>query len=182
MFFITQGKTNLRYILIVVVLAVIVGGGIFIYQRCWIAEKEMAILMPLTLSLPQPTSLMASMTFEEYEAMLRAAPDHDEDDIATADDNCPLTANPDQSDNDGDGFPGSEPGLGDMFGGDACDPDDDNDGVLDVNDNCPFISNPDKTDTDADGIGDACDPDNNGGGILDSVVCPFLRAFFDKLF
>lgn len=37
--FITQGKTNLTYILIVVILSVIVGGGILGYQYLWTAKK-----------------------------------------------------------------------------------------------------------------------------------------------
>ena len=40
--FITQGKTNLIYILIVVVLAVIVGGGILGYQYLWMEKQEKA--------------------------------------------------------------------------------------------------------------------------------------------
>jgi|GEM_PF-6367398 len=38
--FITQGKTNLAYILIVVVLAVIVGGGILAYQYWYLSKEE----------------------------------------------------------------------------------------------------------------------------------------------
>jgi len=38
--FIAQGKTNLRYILIVVILSVIVGGGILGYYLSWIKELE----------------------------------------------------------------------------------------------------------------------------------------------
>jgi hypothetical protein len=51
--------------------------------------------------------------------------DSDGDGIADDEDNCPLVANPDQADFDGDGA------------GDACDPDDDNDGVPDEADACP---------------------------------------------
>ena len=47
--FITQGKTNLIYILIVVILAVIVGGGILGYQYWCPIEK------PSTEALPGPT-------------------------------------------------------------------------------------------------------------------------------
>lgn len=41
--FITQGKTNLKYILIVIVLAVIVGGGILGYYYSWIKELEIKL-------------------------------------------------------------------------------------------------------------------------------------------
>jgi uncharacterized protein (TIGR03382 family) len=72
-------------------------------------------------------------------------------------DNCPLVANPDQLDTDGDGK------------GDACDDDDDGDGVLNDDDNCPLVANPDQVDTDGDGKGDACDTDANGDGLDDRL-------------
>jgi hypothetical protein len=64
----------------------------------------------------------------------RASPpfDPDDDGWESGVDNCPLTANADQTDTDADGI------------GDACD-------------NCSFISNPDQYDRDQDGIGDLCD-------------------------
>ena len=70
--------------------------------------------------------------------------DLDGDGIEDHEDNCPLTANPDQLDTDTDGT------------GDACDNDDDGDGVEDHEDNCPLTVNPDQADWDNDGIGDIC--------------------------
>ena len=70
--------------------------------------------------------------------------DTDADEIADASDNCPLIANADQTDTDGDDQ------------GNACDSDDDNDTIPDAADNCPLIANPDQTDTNGDGVGDAC--------------------------
>jgi TolB protein len=100
-----------------------------------------------------------------------APPDADDDGVLDAGDNCPVVANADQLNTDGDAQ------------GDACDPNDDNDGFPDVTDgcplvagtaggcpdgdgdgvrntadNCPAIANPTQADKDRDGLGDACDP------------------------
>ena len=62
-------------------------------------------------------------------------PDDDNDGVPDGNDNCPLTANPDQDDFDGDGQ------------GDACDPDDDNDAVADGDDFCEGTSIPEAVPT-----------------------------------
>jgi len=70
--------------------------------------------------------------------------DTDDDGVTDPFDNCPVVANPDQSDS-------RHPGAG----GDACD-DPDDDGVFDIIDNCPDWGNPAQEDRDGDGTGDAC--------------------------
>ncbi len=92
---------------------------------------------------------------------------YDKDGVPNEMDNCPMTANPDQRDSDGDGK------------GDACDPtpfgeqpssplmkDYDGDEIPDDRDNCPILPNPYQEDTDRDGIGNACDSKD------DSIVDP----------
>ncbi|MBI2974623.1 MAG: thrombospondin type 3 repeat-containing protein, partial [Deltaproteobacteria bacterium] len=82
--------------------------------------------------------------------------DSDDDGLSDSEDNCPLIANGNQADTDGDG-------VGDVCGADA-----DADGLYNVNDNCPLISNSSQSDIDADGLGDACDIDKDGDGIADA--------------
>ena len=77
--------------------------------------------------------------------------DRDGDGVPNGTDNCPLVANPDQTDSDGDGT------------GDACESnplpgsDDDGDGVPNDTDNCKGIVNPDQADSNNNGIGDVCE-------------------------
>lgn len=83
--------------------------------------------------------------------------DDDNDGVLDINDNCPLVANADQADNDGDGE------------GDVCDDDDDNDGILDIDDNCPLTANADQADFDGDGIGDVCDDDIDNDGVPNAL-------------
>lgn len=83
-------------------------------------------------------------------------------------DNCPLVANKDQLDTNGNGI------------GDACDVaiDTDKDGIPDITDNCPLFASADQTDTDHDGLGNPCDPNDDNDKLPD--VDPVTKKLTDN--
>lgn len=85
--------------------------------------------------------------------------DSDVDGIADAADNCPLTANPNQRDTDGDGY------------GNVCDADLNNDGVVNVVDLARFKFVFGQSDADA---------DFNGDGIVNVVDLALLKSLFGQ--
>jgi lysophospholipase L1-like esterase len=122
-----------------------------------------------------PNALGHTVIADEFRALgydVSEGPDSDDDGVPDASDNCPLLANPDQTNTDGD------------TEGDACDADDDGDGVLDGADNCPLASNAGQSDFNANGAGDACD-DADGDGCWDANEMsgsPLLGGLRDHLY
>ncbi len=99
----------------------------------------------------------------------KATVDGDGDGVEDAQDNCPVTANADQLDDDHDGI------------GNACEangaPDADHDGRPDTADNCPTVWNVNQGDDDHDGIGNVCDPTPRGTPPLPWNNHVLARAF-----
>ena len=132
-----------------------------------VAGFSLGLLATSTVSLtgPLPATAGHFYSFVNGELVVGTPPpaDGDSDGIPDTTDNCPLVANPGQTNTDGDGF------------GDACDADDDDDTVADGADNCPLLFNQNQLDTDADALGDACDGDDDDDGVIDlSDNCPVV--------
>jgi predicted outer membrane repeat protein len=109
------------------------------------------------------TTGQATLTNTRYYVSDPLRADTDEDTAPDSTDNCPLVANPDQADLDGDLL------------GDVCDPDIDEDTVLNAADNCPVVANQDQADLDTDGEGDACDLDQDNDGLENTTDnCPLV--------
>ncbi len=96
-------------------------------------------------------------------------PDSDGDGVANGMDNCPMNANRDQADANGNMI------------GDACEvigaPDEDHDGRPDSADNCPHVWNVSQGDDDHDGAGNVCDATPRGAVALPWINGTLARAF-----
>lgn len=99
----------------------------------------------------------------------KATSDGDGDGVEDGLDNCPVTANADQVDDDADGI------------GNACEangaPDADRDGRPDTADNCRDVWNVNQADDDRDGLGNVCDPTPRGTPPLPWNNGTLARAF-----
>ncbi len=142
--------------------------------------------MFLILSCGDDEEIEADTTINTGDCVVGNSIDSDCDGVLDTEDNCPLIANADQLDTDGDGE------------GDVCDTDDDGDGVLDTEDNCPLIANADQldNDSDCDGVANAQDywpndpsqTEDLWGKIIDtqpevffaSDISPFVKLGFMK--
>ncbi|MDO9098650.1 MAG: MopE-related protein, partial [Candidatus Methanoperedens sp.] len=80
--------------------------------------------------------------------------DADGDTVADCFDNCPTTANADQTDSDSDGVGNACDNCSNIANPDQADTD--LDGVGNTCDNCPYVANTAQTDSDGDGRGNPC--------------------------
>lgn len=71
--FITQGKTNFKYIIIVVASATLFAGGIFIYQRYYVSGKDQ-LRYPLEEWTPEPNSESGPESESELESEIKTGP------------------------------------------------------------------------------------------------------------
>jgi len=73
--FITQGKTNIKYILIVIILAAVAGGGILGYQYWWVPKHE---TIPPEVKLPEVKPLVSAekgeIVFDVYYSIVSIEP------------------------------------------------------------------------------------------------------------
>src|SRR5258705_3485400 len=137
-----------------------------------VATRSIAVVVNLDRTTPVTNTATVSLAETDLAPANNTAtdtdvvtpPDQDGDGIVDPSDNCPLVANADQLNTDGDAL------------GNACDPDDDNDTIADATDNCPLLANANQADVDGDGIGDLCDPDNDNDGVANlQDNCPLAR-------
>lgn len=115
-------------------------------------DKDLEASEGFTLRLSNPQGGILGDVHTVFSTILNDELDFDSDGITDTDDNCPLHANTDQRDSDGDLL------------GDACDTDRDGDGVDNDVDNCPTDANPDQKD-----ICTLCFPIPAGAGVV--MIC-----------
>lgn len=103
--------------------------------------------------------------------------------LADGDSDCDGILDPNETDDDNDGYPDNTdkcPHIysfsnSDMDGdgtGDVCDEDIDGDGVLNTTDNCKYMFNPNQADSDNDGRGNVCEDTDNDGVADGNDNCP----------
>jgi hypothetical protein len=145
-----------------------VGNGNFIATLDYTKHDPTKPVTALAIDANNNTSVFSSVVTPSIDTSF----DQDADEILLYADNCPLVANKDQKNSDGDTLgdacdvcpDNSDPAQNDSDGdgiGDACDDDLDNDGKKNLVDNCPMQANVTQADADSDGVGDDCDPSSD---------------------